>query len=145
MALAWTDSRVSREWATVTALTALLFGTAPALAGPLRYLARDELLCEPSKVTCMRATLCYEVNDRLLRLRGRLLSASGPGLIRITLTGTTRQGYRRYAPMEIAVRGRPTEIVDFKMIPDHPDVYDWVIDRMEFVELSADSKARSGN
>jgi hypothetical protein len=50
----------------------------------------------------------------------------------ITLTGTTRQGDRRYAPMEIAIRGKPTEILDFKMIPDHPDVYDWVIDRVAF-------------
>jgi hypothetical protein len=111
----------------------LCLGTAPSLAGPFRYLARDELLCEPSRATCVRATLTYEHNDRLLRMRGRLVSAPGPGLIQITLTGTTRQGFRRYAPMEIAVRGRPTEIVDFKMIPDYPDVYDWVIDRIAFV------------
>jgi hypothetical protein len=110
----------------------LLFACAPALAGPLRYLARDELLCAPAKTACVRATLTYEQNNRLLRLRGRLVSAPGPGLMQITLTGTNRQGDRRYAPMEIAIRGKPTEIVDFKMIPDHPDVYDWAIDRIAF-------------
>lgn len=111
----------------------LLAVAASALAGPLRYLARDELLCEPSQATCIRGTLTYEQNSRLLRLRGRVSSAAGPGIFQITLTGTTRQGYRRYAPMEVRIRGRPTEIVDYKMIPDHPDVYDWVIDRIEFV------------
>jgi hypothetical protein len=111
----------------------LLLGTTQGLAGPLHYLARNELLCEPSKATCVRATLSYEQNERLLRLRGRLVSAPGPGIMRITVTGTTRQGYRRYAPMEIPIRGQPTEIVNFKMIPDHPDVYDWIIDRVEFI------------
>lgn len=81
----------------------------------------------------MRGTLTYEQNYRILRLRGRLVSAAEPGLIRITLSGTTREGYRRYAPMEIAIRGQPTEIVDFKMIPDYPDVHDWSIDRVEFI------------
>ena len=118
--------------ATVTAFAVLLFGTAPTLAGPLRYLARDELLCEPARAACVRATLTYEKNDRLLRLRGRVMSAPGPGLIQITLTGTTRQGHRRFAPMEITIRGRPTELLDFKMIPDYPDVYDWMIDRVAF-------------
>jgi hypothetical protein len=119
-------------------LVALLLGGASAMSSPLRYLIRDEILCAPSRTACVRATLTYEKNDRLLRLRGRLISASGPGLIQITLTGTTRQGYRRYAPMEIEIRGNPTELIDFKMIPDHPDVYDWVIDRVAFKPAGAE-------
>jgi hypothetical protein len=114
-------------------LAVMLLAAVPALAAPLRYLARNELLCEPSKITCVRGTLTYEQNDRLLRLRGRVVSAPGPGVFQITLSGATRQGFRRYAPMEIKIRGRPTEIVDYKMIPDYPDVYDWVIDRIEFL------------
>ncbi len=35
--------------------------------------------------------------------------------------------------MEIPLRGRTTEIVDFRMIPDHPDVANWTIDRIVFV------------
>ena len=60
-------------------------------------------------------------------------SRPGPGQLRITLTGTNRQDYRRYAPMEIRLRGNYSEIIDFKMIPDHPDVANWAIDRIEFV------------
>ncbi len=110
---------------------------APALASDRLYLARDELLCDFEAETCLRGSLTYETNSRLLRLRARVESAPGPGMLRITLTGTTRQGFRRYAPMEIELRGRYSEIVDFKMIPDHPDVYDWTIDRIEF-EPAAD-------
>ena len=117
---------------TSIAFAALLFVVAPTLAGPLRYLARDELLCEPSRATCVRATLTYESNERLLRMRGRVMSATGPGLLQITLTGTDQHGDHRYAPMEIAIRGRPTEILDFKMIPDYPDVYDWIIYQIAF-------------
>lgn len=109
----------------------LLAATQVSAAG-FRYLARDELLCEPAKATCIRATLTWEKNDRLLRLRGRVETATGPGLMQITVMGTTRQGYRRYAPMEFTIKGRASEIVDFKMIPDYPDVYDWVIDRVAF-------------
>ena len=113
--------------------TLTLLVAVPALAGPLHYLARNELLCEPSKETCVRGTLTYEQNDHLLRLRGRVVTATGPGVFQITLSGATRQSFRHYTPMEISIRGRPTEIVDYKMIPDQPDVHDWVIDRIEFM------------
>ena len=117
----------------VTFLVTALLAAGAAHAATLRYLARDTLLCEPTKAACVRGTLTWEGNDRLLQLRGRVVSAPGPGLIQITLAGTTRLGYRRYAPMEIRIRGRPTEIVNFKMIPDYPDVYDWIIYRVAFV------------
>jgi hypothetical protein len=51
----------------------------------------------------------------------------------ITFTGATRLGFVRYAPMEIAVRGHASEIVNFRMVPDDPDVYDWQIERIEFL------------
>ena len=54
-------------------------------------------------------------------------------MLQITLKGTTRLGYARYAPMEITLRGVASEIVDFHMIPDYPDVADWKIDRITFV------------
>jgi hypothetical protein len=116
----------------------ILLVATQASAASFRYLARDELLCEPAKTTCIRATLTYEKNDRLLRLRGRVDSTTGPGRVQITLTGTTRQGYRRYAPMEFLIRGRASEIVDFKMIPDHPDVEDWVIFGVAFAAEAAE-------
>ena len=98
------------------------------------YLARDELLCTRDETACVRGTLSFERNDRVLRLRGRVKSAPGPGLFTVWVTGESRGGFRRYAPMEIDIRGRPSEIVDFKMIPDHPDVYEWAIERVEFAE-----------
>lgn len=111
----------------------LLLAVAAATAGPLRYLARDENLCDPEESVCLDATLSYESNARLLWLHGRVRFATGPGVLTITLKGTTRLGYVRYAPMEVDLRGNATEIVDFRMIPDHPDVEDWEIDRIAFL------------
>jgi len=104
----------------------------PALAGPLLYVERGGLICDADKTVCLRGNLIYQPNHRLLRLNARVQFAPGPGELRIMMTGTNRQGHRRYAPMEIALRGRYSEIVDFKMIPDHPDVNAWEIDRVSF-------------
>lgn len=109
-----------------------LLVAAAVSAARIQYLARDEMLCDAGRDTCIRGTLRYESNERLLWLSGRVQSAPGPGLLTIILKGATRQGFIRYAPMEIELRGRTSEIVDFRMIPDHPDVYDWQIDRITF-------------
>jgi hypothetical protein len=34
--------------------------------------------------------------------------------------------------MEIQLRGKYSEIVEFKMIPDHPDVANWRVTAIEF-------------
>lgn len=113
---------------------ALALALPPAAdAARLRYLARDEELCDGARLACVQGTLTYDGNPRLLWLRGRMTLAPGPGLLQITLRGTTRLGHVRYAPMEIELRGRSGEIVDFRMIPDHPDVADWAIDRIAFL------------
>lgn len=114
------------------ALTSLL-AAAGSEAGRILYLVQDELLCDQGETACIIGTLSYEVNERLLWLHGRVRFAPGPGMFQITLTGTTRLGWVRYAPMEIMIRGRPSEIVDFRMLPDHPDVYEWQIDRIKYV------------
>ncbi|MDJ0927200.1 MAG: hypothetical protein QNJ73_06060 [Gammaproteobacteria bacterium] len=54
-------------------------------------------------------------------------------MLRIILTGTNRLEHRRYAPMELRLRGTYSEIIDHKMIPDYPDVYSWAIDRVEYI------------
>ena len=104
----------------------------PALAGPILYIERGGLICDTQQTICLRGNLLYEQNPRLLRLRARVQFAPGPGELRILMTGTNRSGDRRYAPMEITLRGKYSEIVDFKMIPDHPDVNAWAIDRISF-------------
>ncbi len=117
-------------------LLALLAATAVEASRRLD-LARDELICAAGRTVCIRGSLTYDTNSRVLELRGRLQSASEPGLFRITVRGSNRLGHVRFAPMEIRLRGNRTEIVDFRMIPDHPDVANWQIDRIEFIAASA--------
>jgi len=110
-----------------------MLASAAALASRTLYLAENELICDGERILCIDGTLTYDVNPRLLWLRGRVQSAAVPGVLKITVRGTNRLGYVRFAPMEIDLRGRATEIVDFRMIPDHPDVDNWSIDRIDFV------------
>ncbi len=81
----------------------------------------------------MRGTLTYRANPRVLQLRARVHKAPGSGLLRIRLTGTTQPGHRRFAPIEVRVRGRYSEIINHKMIPDHPDVQVWEVEHVEFI------------
>ena len=110
-----------------------LFFLTVALAGPRDYVFRDERLCDTDGVFCIRGTLSYYSNPRLLRLRARVQTAPGPGLLRIRLAGDNQQGHHRFAPFEVRVRGHYSEIIDHKMIPDHPDVPGWVVERVEFI------------
>lgn len=114
-----------------------LFISESTVAGKTLYLLRNEMFCSGTEDICIRGTLSYEINPRLLRLRGRVQSASGPGLLRIRLIGMNRLGYRRTAEMEVSMRGNHSEIVDYKMIPDHPDVADWEILSISY-ELDSD-------
>jgi hypothetical protein len=116
----------------VTGLLAVLTSAA-ALASRTLYLAREELICDATRIIFIDGSLGYDVNDRLLWLRGRVQASTVPGVLRITVRGSNRLGHMRFAPMEIGLRGRATEIVNFEMIPDYPDVANWSIDRIEFV------------
>jgi len=109
----------------------ILFGV--SFAGPRDYLFQDERFCVADEVFCFRGTLSYHSNPRVLHLRARVQKAPGPGLLRIRLSGTNQQGDRRFAPFEVQVNGHYSEIINHKMIPDHPDVQDWVVDQVEFV------------
>jgi len=106
-----------------------------AEASRVLYLARDTVLCDRAQATCVNATLTYAVNERLLWLRGRVQSAPGPGVLQIMLRGSNRLGHVRYAPMEVPLRGNTTQIIDFRTIPDHPDVANWAIDDILFKPL----------
>jgi len=111
----------------------VVLASAAALASRTLRLAENELICDSARILCVDGTLDYDVNERLLWLRGRVQFTTVPGMLRITVTGTNRLGHVRFAPMEIQLRGRATEIVDFRMIPDHPDVANWSIDRIDFI------------
>ena len=114
-----------------------LFTVSAALAGPREHLFQDKRVCDVNNVLCFRGTMTYYSNPRLLRLRARVKTASGPGLLRIRLTGTNELGHRRYSPFELRVRGRHSEIINHKMIPDHPDVLAWEVDLVEFIAEGA--------
>jgi hypothetical protein len=122
--------------ASALVLVALLASIA-ALAARTLYLAEDELICDSERILCVDGTLGYDVNDRLLWLRGRVQSTTVPGVLQITVKGSNRLGHVRYAPMEIELRGHASEIVDFEMIPDYPDVANWSIDHIVFVPGNA--------
>ena len=111
--------------------TALFFGLG-AHAAPRDYLFEDERVCDVDGVFCLKGTLSYESNPRLLQLRARVQKSPGPGLLRIRLEGKNRQGYSRYSLLEVRVRGNYSEIINHKMIPDHPDALAWVVYGVEF-------------
>lgn len=122
---------VTRIVVSTLALAALL-AAAPVAASRVEYLARGERLCDDAELACVQGSLTYHVNSRVLWLRGRLKTSPGPGTLAIRVRGTTRLGYVRYAPLEIELDGHSSEIVDFQMIPDDPDVDNWQIDSITY-------------
>ena len=72
------------------------------------------------------------MNPRLLRLSGRVKKTPGRGRLRIRLAGTNRLDHRRTTEMEVQLRGNLSEIVDFKMIPDYPDIENWEVVSIEY-------------
>lgn len=122
----------------------VLFMLPSAHAGPREYLFHNERVCDAQQVLCFRGTFSYESNSRLLHLRARVRSAPGPGLLRIRLAGANQQGHRRLAFFEVQVRGQYSEIINHKMIPDHPDVSVWAIEVVEFTADTYSSGTRPG-
>ena len=118
--------------ALLSGVLVLLF-SATAIAGPWDYLFQGKRVCDADRVFCLRGTLSYHSNPHLLRLRARVQTAPGPGLLQIRLSGTNQLGHRRLAFFEVRIRGRNSEIINHKMIPDYPDVQGWVVERVEFV------------
>jgi hypothetical protein len=110
-----------------------LFLLSVAHAGPREYLFQGKHVCDTDGVFCFRGTLSYHSNPRVLQLNARVQKSPGPGLLRIRLAGANELGHRRLAPFEVRVRGRNSEIINHKMIPDHPDVHDWMVEQVQFI------------
>lgn len=106
---------------------------ASSVAGPRENLFRNERVCNTDGTFCFRGSLTYYPNPQLMSLRARVQAAPGPGMLRIRLSGANDLGHLRYAPFEVRVRGRYSEIINHKMIPDHPDVESWEVVRVEFI------------
>ena len=130
-----TDAKKSHMRGSLTVLlgASALFVVTTAFAGPRDHLFQNDRLCDASGAFCIRGTLTFYSNPHLLHLRARVQTAPGPGMLRIWLSGANQLGHRRFTPLEVRVRGRYSEIINHKMIPDHPDVEGWVVERVLFV------------
>ncbi len=123
---------MNRFAALLPGLLLLSFSMA-ATAGPQERLTDSNAeLCDQENRVCLRGTLTYRSNPRLLQLRARVLRATGPGLLRVRVVGENLDGFMRRTTMEIRIRGNYSEIVDHKLITDHPDVDSWELEAIFF-------------
>ena len=117
-------------------LAAVLLGlvfASVALAGPTEtIIGKNTLFCDDANSVCLRGTLTYRSNPRMLDLRSRVQRATGPGLLKIRLVGENADGHARRTTIEIEIRGDYSEIVSTRLITDHPDVYSWELDSISF-------------
>ena len=104
------------------------------LAADHFFIKKNEVFCSSSGTLCIKGSLSYRVNPRILSLNARVQKRTGPGVIRIRLTGANRQNMQRYTEMNVSIRGTYSEIIDHKMRPDAPDVADWHISSFTFDE-----------
>jgi len=109
----------------------LLLISASALAGRTNFLVRNDFICEPEETICIRGTLYYLPDSRVLRLRGRVSRAPGPGWVRILFRGS-RDGQLASSVMEFPIRGDHSEIIDFRYIPDNPAIGNWRVLAISF-------------
>ena len=115
-----------------------IFAASTTVAGPSETLiGKNELFCDEGERVCLRGTLTYHANPRLLELRSRVQRAEGPGLLKIRLAGQNADGHTRRTILEVRIRGDYSEIVNTRLITDHPDVYSWQVDSISFEPGSA--------
>lgn len=110
-----------------------LFAVPAAMAGPSETIVgKNALFCDEQDRVCLRGTLTYHANPRLLELRSRVQRTVGPGLLKIRLVGENADGHIRRTTIELRIRGQYSEIVNTRLITDHPDVYSWELDSISF-------------
>jgi hypothetical protein len=110
-----------------------LLSISAALAGPTEtIIGKNALFCDDQDRVCLRGTLTYRANPRMLELHSRVQRTVGPGLLKIRLVGENADGHTRRTTIEVRIRGEYSEIVDTRLITDHPDVYSWELDSIAF-------------
>jgi hypothetical protein len=110
-----------------------LISASAAIAGPTEtIIGRNAVFCDDSNSVCLRGTLTYRSNPRMLDLRSRVQRATGPGLLKIRLVGENADGHTRRTTIELEIRGNYSEIVNTRLITDHPDVDSWEVDSISF-------------
>ena len=110
----------------------LLAITTSAFAAERLYIRKSESFCDSSGILCLRGSLTYRPNSRVVSLNARVQKQTGPGIIRIYLSGINRREMLRRAEIVISIRGTHSEIIDHQMRPDAPDVTLWELSSFEF-------------
>lgn len=113
-----------------------------AAASPPEFLVRNGDICDPDRTMCIRGTLLYDPDSRLIRITGRVAGSPGPGWVRILFQGSWR-GHLASSVMEIPIRGANSEIVQHKYIPDNPAVRYWRILAISFEPDEAAARAKA--
>jgi len=96
------------------------------------YIKKNETFCDSSGTLCLLGSFTYRPNSRILSINARVQKNTGPGTIRIILTGSNRQEIQRRIEFELTIRGNYSEIIDHQMRPDAPDVSEWRISSFTF-------------
>jgi hypothetical protein len=116
-----------------TVIVSNLFAVPAVMAGPSEtIIGKNALFCDDQDRVCLRGTLTYRANPRLLELRSRVQRTVGPGLLKIRLVGENADGDTRRTTIELRIRGDYSEIVNTRLITDHPDVDSWELDSISF-------------
>ena len=120
-----------RYWPLVLAVLA---AASAAEAGPSTIIAGSRsMLCDAEQLVCLRGSIRYFSNPRLVELRSRVQHANGPGKLVFRLAGENRDGHVRRTSFEVRIRGNYSEIVNTRLITDHPDVDAWTLESLAFV------------
>ena len=121
---------------------ALCFLLLPSTTLPAasEFLVKNSDICDAEGTMCIRGTLVYRPDSRIMELRGRVKGSPGPGWVRILFRGSWR-GNLASSVFEFPIRGRNSEIIDRKYIPDNPAVRHWRILNIAFERDNAAERA----
>ncbi len=112
-------------------IVAGLLAAGTTAATPSDFLVRNDYICDAERIMCIRGTLVFLPDSRIMQLNGRVAGSPGPGWVRILFQGEWR-GHLASTVMEFPIRGANSEIIDYKYIPDNPAVRYWRVLNIAF-------------
>ena len=111
----------------------LILSVMTATAEQRRYIKKAEVFCDTADIICLRGSLTYEANSRILTLHARIQRQVVPGTNTMHFTGSNRQDVLKRTEIVHNVKGRYSEIVNKSIRPDAPDVSNWQLASFSFV------------
>ena len=100
------------------------------------YLLHDELLCNDSGQVCLRGWLVHDPHRNEIALDARLQRTASPGTIIISLDGVTPGGQPVTTAVSVEVRGRYSEIIHARFIPQWPYETRWAVRALQFEQAA---------